>query len=637
MIRGGSVGVMTLKTVGWVALIGALVMTIAATPLVSTVDQIVSAPAAGAPDSDQKTSSPNWGGFVAIDSVHADLHGSIGTWVVPTVTCAAGVSTDVSEWVGLGGDYFVKGQPTESLYQTGTESDCVKGKPFYQPWQQQFGVGNLLQQLHLASHRSAEKPIQRTVLAGDMMTASVVDRGLETHWSLIDERGGRRAWMVSGFWLTHYAHKHTAECIVEDPEFAGKTLHLAPFADFGQVRFSVCDGLDQRGASYSLDAVGLPKDWTLVEYSITHGMSTLAYPSLHPFTVTWSASDNASMEPVVVCNTEDVPGSPPAALPSSTSVSVSSVSQPPMSLDSDDQGTIGILAPKGWPCEAIIGSDGSEVLDIVPPGTSLPNLDSANSSVSEGIEATAIPGCVGCMYDLACAVFPSLTAAMGQGQGPCPITRPPQEQDVPINSNTISFGDPPGVNGSWDNMSTSDSASGVMYFYPPSSSSNGAAGEGVCILPNAEHNLCTIVLNEYSASLGHPPWQDQVSTAAPTALPPNSSPYSSGQVNSNRAQSRETSCGATLNAQGLQGYPVFADGIECQSAIALLTDLSQGDYATPIPNFPGWMCDGATGNGGSVLVCNSGMLGDSVANGPSAIWDLNAAVPHVRAVPPGGG
>jgi hypothetical protein len=240
----------------------------------------------------------NWGGFVALDASEPNLHGSIASWDVPTVTCPSSSSSTASEWAGIGGDYVPsRGKPVETLYQTGTNSGCRSGKAFYGAWQQQFGVGNLLQQLGAPKHPPTQIPIAKSVLAGDTMTASVIDRGLLTHWSLVDVRSGHQVWRVTGFWRSDYSHKHSAECIVEDPEILGSTLKLTPLANFGRVQFSTCEGVTPAGVARSLDAATLPGGWTLHQSSISVGTTTLAYPALHPFSVIWGAPANATLAP----------------------------------------------------------------------------------------------------------------------------------------------------------------------------------------------------------------------------------------------------------------------------------------------------------------------------------------------------
>lgn len=81
--------------------------------------------------------SPNWGGWVALATPHAqarlDNHFTTvsGTWVQPAATCSSGHSSFAAFWVGLGG-YSLH---SKALEQIGSEADCSRqGILFYYAW-----------------------------------------------------------------------------------------------------------------------------------------------------------------------------------------------------------------------------------------------------------------------------------------------------------------------------------------------------------------------------------------------------------------------------------------------------------------------------------------------------------------------
>jgi len=124
------------------------------------------------------------------------------------------------------------------------------------------------------------------VKPGDKITASIVDRGLDTHWSLNDDRNGRTVWTHSSLWPTRYQHRHTAECIVESPELENGHGTLAQLAQFGTVQFSNCQAVDQSGTVWDMVGKVLPAHWIASELEMKPAKTIIAVPSLNPLTVT---------------------------------------------------------------------------------------------------------------------------------------------------------------------------------------------------------------------------------------------------------------------------------------------------------------------------------------------------------------
>jgi hypothetical protein len=73
--------------------------------------------------------STNWSGY-AIDGTGATA--MTGTWVEPKVTCAPGENSWSSPWVGIDGDN------SNTVEQTGTDSDCRNGVPSYYAWYEMY-------------------------------------------------------------------------------------------------------------------------------------------------------------------------------------------------------------------------------------------------------------------------------------------------------------------------------------------------------------------------------------------------------------------------------------------------------------------------------------------------------------------
>jgi hypothetical protein len=73
--------------------------------------------------------STNWSGY-AVDGTGA-TH-VIGTWTQPSATCAPGETSWSSPWVGIDGDN------SNTVEQTGTDSDCNNGTPTYYAWYEMY-------------------------------------------------------------------------------------------------------------------------------------------------------------------------------------------------------------------------------------------------------------------------------------------------------------------------------------------------------------------------------------------------------------------------------------------------------------------------------------------------------------------
>jgi hypothetical protein len=158
--------------------------------------------------------SPNWSGYAVtgpVDSVTAVT----GSWVVPTATCEGTLEKDtgVSFWVGI------DGYTSDTVEQTGTDSDCSKGFPSYYAWYEFFPAeGVTISAI--------------TVQPGDVMTASVVYDGAEFTATIRDERSNE-TFSISK--AVPEAKRNSAEWIAEDNAYV--------LTDFGKVLF----GQDETG------------------------------------------------------------------------------------------------------------------------------------------------------------------------------------------------------------------------------------------------------------------------------------------------------------------------------------------------------------------------------------------------------
>lgn len=149
--------------------------------------------------------STNWSGY-ALDGSNATT--VTATWTQPAVTCAARENSWSSPWVGIDGDN------DNTVEQTGTDSDCVNGTPYYYAWWEMY-----------------PKPTQTVALAvhpGDSITATVSYAAGSFKMSLKDGTTGAS---FSTAQASKKASRSSVEWIDEGPS-------NGLLSDFGSVTFS---------------------------------------------------------------------------------------------------------------------------------------------------------------------------------------------------------------------------------------------------------------------------------------------------------------------------------------------------------------------------------------------------------------
>jgi hypothetical protein len=136
-------------------------------------------------------SSANWSGY-AVDGTGATQ--AIGTWTEPAVTCAPGENSWSSPWVGIDGD---TSNPVE---QTGTDSDCVRGRPVYYAWYEMYPKS--LVKLSMAVHPRDSLTGIVTYVGGSSFTLKLTDNstGASFTTTQTDSKATRTSveWIMEG-------------------------------------------------------------------------------------------------------------------------------------------------------------------------------------------------------------------------------------------------------------------------------------------------------------------------------------------------------------------------------------------------------------------------------------------------------
>lgn len=171
--------------------------------------------------------SSNWSGYAVTGTSFTSAKGS---WTVPTVTCSKTPNTYAAFWVGI------DGWNSDSVEQTGTDSDCDGSSPSYYAWYEFYP-------------NPSYEITSIAVSPGNKMSASVTYSGSEFTITITNESTGKsysKSSTVSG------AARSSAEWIAEAPCCTNRG-GILPLADFGTVDFGE-DYTGQSGTNYATDS-----------------------------------------------------------------------------------------------------------------------------------------------------------------------------------------------------------------------------------------------------------------------------------------------------------------------------------------------------------------------------------------------
>ncbi len=169
--------------------------------------------------------STNWSGYAVTGTSFTKV---LGSWTIPTVNCSKTPNTYSSFWVGL------DGWSSDTVEQTGTDSDCDGSSPSYYAWYEFYPAASVeITSVPVApgNHMSASV----TYVSGSTFTMTITN---ETTGKSFSKNG-----TVSG------AARSSAEWIAEAP-CCTRRGGILPLSDFGTVDF----GDDYTGVSGTNDA-----------------------------------------------------------------------------------------------------------------------------------------------------------------------------------------------------------------------------------------------------------------------------------------------------------------------------------------------------------------------------------------------
>jgi Peptidase A4 family len=189
--------------------------------------------------------SSNWSGYAATGASGAFSSVS-ASWTEPTATCSSGGRRSAQYaafWVGL------DGYNSNSVEQTGTDSDCVGRTPDYYGWYEMYPAAPVY--------------FSNTVRPGDALSASVTFSGTETYTLVL--RDSTQGWTQTITQNEAGLARSSAEVITEAPS---SNTGVLPLANFGTVNYAGAEANGTALASLSpteiimADSSGLDKDST---------------------------------------------------------------------------------------------------------------------------------------------------------------------------------------------------------------------------------------------------------------------------------------------------------------------------------------------------------------------------------------
>jgi hypothetical protein len=201
--------------------------------------------------------SSNWSGYAASGG-DGSFNSVSASWTQPTATCNDSGDEYAAFWVGL------DGFNSNSVEQTGTDSDCSGGSPDYYGWYEMYPAAPVY----------FSDPVQ----PGDSMSASVTVSGSDTYTLVLTDN--TEGWNETETIQESGLANSSAEVITEAPSSSSGPL---PLADFGTVNFS---GSTANGASMDSDN---PTQIIMVGSSGDQLDTTSPMDSSGDFSNTWEA------------------------------------------------------------------------------------------------------------------------------------------------------------------------------------------------------------------------------------------------------------------------------------------------------------------------------------------------------------
>jgi hypothetical protein len=203
--------------------------------------------------------STNWSGY-AVTGANGAFSSVSSSWTEPTATCTSRRADQYAAfWVGL------DGYSSDSVEQTGTDSDCDGTTPDYYGWYEMYPADPVY--------------FSNPVEPGDSISASVTFSGTETYTLVLTDH--TQGWTQTITKNETGLDRSSAEVITEAPSSESGVL---PLADFGTVSYSASTA---NGTSMGTQS---PTGIVMIDNSGRDKDSTSSMSSSGAFSNTWLRS-----------------------------------------------------------------------------------------------------------------------------------------------------------------------------------------------------------------------------------------------------------------------------------------------------------------------------------------------------------
>jgi hypothetical protein len=198
--------------------------------------------------------STNWSGYAVDGNGFTDVRGS---WAEPGAICSGTTTQFASLWVGL------DGFNSASVEQIGTDADCNAGVPQYYAWYEMYPAAPV------------NLPLSYTVNPGDQLAADVSVSNSVFTLSI----GSSAGWYFSVNLGASAAPRSSAEWIIEAPEVCAASCKIAKLTDFGAVKLSHSEAVDQSGPVEPISAFTAGNGPFRIAMTTPNGLLLRAKPS----------------------------------------------------------------------------------------------------------------------------------------------------------------------------------------------------------------------------------------------------------------------------------------------------------------------------------------------------------------------
>lgn len=203
-----------------------------------------------------EATSTNWSGY-AVTGGNGAFNSVSANWTQPAATCSKGRQY-ASFWVGL------DGYSSNSVEQTGTDSDCSGSTAEYYGWYEMYPAYPV--------------NFSNPVSPGDSISASVTFSGTETYTLILKDN--TKGWTQTITQNQSGLDRSSAEVITEAPS-SGTVL---PLADFGTINYTASS---DNGSSMGIQS---PTEIVMVNNRGAEKDTTSAMTSAGAFSNTWISS-----------------------------------------------------------------------------------------------------------------------------------------------------------------------------------------------------------------------------------------------------------------------------------------------------------------------------------------------------------